>query len=105
MGGGTLANPWHWDSGLDANGKLIGVDVTWNSATRALVSATAHRDTGCLYTKIFIGLGPDGIPNTSPEVFDLTGFTGSKTFSAAQMASVGLHTIDDIISTQITAGT
>lgn len=106
MAKGDIPNPWTYDSGIDANGLSIRISIPWNSSTRALQTpGTVHRDPGCLYTHIYIGLGVDGTPNSTTRVFNLTGLSGDVTFTAAQMHTRGLDTVDDILNAgNITAG-
>lgn len=103
MSGGPFPvnSPWIWEV-PDAASNVIRITVTFNNATRALISGTLFRDAACVYKKIYIGLGPDGTPNSSPRVFNVP--AGTNTATAAQMSSVGLNTIEDILSHQITAG-
>jgi hypothetical protein len=103
MSGGTgvQQTPWVWTA-ADAANNVIRITVTFNNATRALTGATVFRDAACVYTKIYIGVGSDGSPNSSPRVFTVP--AGTTTFTAAQMSSVGLNTIENILAHQITAG-
>lgn len=88
-----------------ADDHVIRLTVNFDNTTHAITSVVVFRAADCLWTKVFVGLGPDGTPNTSPQVFDLTGFTGSKTFNAQQAAKQGFNTVDDILAGNITAGT
>lgn len=102
MGAGSPAtSPWIWQAG-DYRGSVIRITITFNNATRALTSGTLFRDSACLYRKIYIGLGADGTPDTTPRTFNVP--AGTSTVTGAQMASVGLNTIEDVLSFQITAG-
>jgi hypothetical protein len=102
--GGPVTSPYVYDSGGDFQGNHITITVTFDDATRALIGAVVHRDAGCVYTKILIGLGGDGTPNTTTRVINVGNLVGDRSFTPTQMAAVGLNTIDDILALQITAG-
>jgi hypothetical protein len=106
---GVTPNPWIWeagdylyDPGVNPDDHVIRITVTWDSSTRALTGATLFRAADCVYTHIYIGTGPDGAPDSSSRQFTVPAGTVAR--SAAQLAAVGLSTIDDILSLQITAG-
>jgi hypothetical protein len=102
---GTQVSPYRYDSGEDANGKHVAITVNYNNATRALISATLHRDAGCLYKKIYIGIGVDGRPDTAVQTFDISNVTGDLGVNAGQLGARGLDTIEDVFALgQITAG-
>jgi hypothetical protein len=103
--GDPISSPYVYDSGSDYQGKHVSITITFDNATRALLAGTLHRDAGCRYTKILIGLGPDGTPDTTTHVFNIGGLTGDLGVTAAQMTAVGLSTIEDVLALgQITAG-
>ena len=113
--GNPPTSPWlFYDSGADFQGKHITGTVTFSGAltgtdpttwTSALTGGTVTRDAGCTYTKLIIGpLNPDGTPAAGAKVINMSGFTGSKTFTPAQLAAVGLSTVADVAAApQITA--
>lgn len=103
--GDPPTSPWtFYDSGIDATGKRIWFSGTFG-ADNVLTGGVGHRDAGCQWTKLYIGLGPDGTPNSSTRVIDLSGFTGDHSFTPAQMSSVGLNTVSDIMAIgNLTAG-
>jgi hypothetical protein len=107
--GDPPTSPWtFYDSGSDYQGKHITASVTWSGAwtgTNALTGGTVTRDAGCVYTKVIIGaLNPDGTPASGSKVIDMSGFTGSRAFTAGQLSAVGLNTVADIVNArQITA--
>jgi hypothetical protein len=102
MGGtGTQLTPWVYEA-QDNNGRVLRITVTFNNASRALQSAAIFRDVGCAYGKIYIGVGADGLPDSTPRSFNVP--HGDTVFNAAQMSAVGLDTIEDILARQITAG-
>jgi hypothetical protein len=68
-----------------------------------------HRDhrgpRRCLYTKILIGLGGDGTPDsTTRKITVPDGTTVLTPQQLAALAAQGLSTIEDILALQITAG-
>lgn len=81
----------------------ITISVSFVPSTHALISGTITRDPGCVYSRILLGIGPDGTPDTSPNQFTVR--VGTTNFSPAQMAKVGFNTMDDFLGLQITAGT
>jgi hypothetical protein len=93
-----------YDPGTNPDAHVIRLTVNFDNTTRAITNVVVFRDAACLWTKVFIGLGPDGTPNSSPQVFDLTGFSGSRTFTATQVSHQGFNTIEDVLAKQITAG-
>jgi hypothetical protein len=101
-------SPWMFYSAEDANGKVISGAVTfsgaWNVAN-ALTGGTFHRDAGCLYNKVILGtINTDGTFPAGTKVVDVSAVNGDKTFTPAQLATVGLTTVADILNApQITA--
>lgn len=78
-------------------------DATTGGGTGAINGpVTVHRDAGCLYRRVAVDVGGDGTPDTSGKVFNMTGLTGDRTFTVTQVNHVGLVTIDDVKTTQIT---
>lgn len=98
---GVVTSPWVYQS-ADYRNKVIRITVTFNNTTKALTGATVFRDTDCVYTKIYIGLGSDGTPDTTPHTFAVP--AGTTTITAGQLGANGLNTINDILALQITAG-
>lgn len=98
-----LTSPWVIEFG-DYVGKVVRLTVTFDGA-HALTGATLYRDAGCQWTKILIGVGADGVPDSTPKRFDVSTLNdASRTATPAQMAAVGLTTIEDVTAFQITAG-
>jgi hypothetical protein len=95
--GDPVVSPFVYDSGYDSNDRHIHIAINYDNTTRALLSANVHRDAGCQWTHVTIGIGPDGTPNTSTHQFDLSGVEGDIVVSAAQILQAsGLSTIDEI---------
>jgi hypothetical protein len=89
----------------DYVGKVIRITVTFNETTRVLSGITVFRDPDCLFTRILIGLGDDGIPDTSTRTVDVP--SGTTVLSNAQLNALknrGLNTIEEFTAYQITAG-
>lgn len=89
----------------DYVGNLIRITVTFDPATRVLSGVTVFRDPACRFTKILIGLGADGTPDSSTRVFNVP--AGTTVLNPAQMTAVrnnGMNTIEAFESFQITAG-
>lgn len=99
-GTGT-ANPWVWQAD-DYQANIIQITLPWDPTTRALQNGTVFRDAACVYVKIYIGVGTDGTPDTTPNVFTVP--AGTTTLRATALAAKGLNTIDDVTRLQITAG-
>lgn len=101
MSRGTPTSPYTLYSTDDRRGHAISIVVAFDNATKALLSATLTRDPLCGLTKIHIGLGADGRPENSAITFPAP--AGAHTVSSALLAVVGLHTLDDVLTLQITA--
>lgn len=102
MGGtGVQQTPWIYQADDYLNRKLV-ITVTFNNATRALIGATIVRDVGCLWAKIYFGLGGDGKPESTTRQFTVP--EGTTNITKAQLTSGGLNTIEDILAGQVTAG-
>jgi hypothetical protein len=103
--GGAIQSPFVYDSGADANGKSVSITITFNNATRAITGGTLHRDPGCLYKHIYIGLGANGQPDSTTHTFNITSVNGDLSVTAGQLAAQGLNVIEDVTALgQITAG-
>jgi hypothetical protein len=98
---GVVTSPWVYQAS-DYKDHVIRITVTFDNTTKVLTGATAFRDATCVYTKIYIGLGTDKSPDSTPHRIAVP--AGTTTVSAAQLSAVGLSTINDIIALQITAG-
>ena len=94
-----MVSPWTWEA-RDYVGLAIKITVNFDDATRALTSSVVHRDTGCQYTKIVFGVPSSAQSKRLPAPAD---GQGDRTYTAAQMASQGLNTIEDVLNLQITA--
>lgn len=95
-------SPWgqHFE---DYVGQAIDITVIFDEGDRSITSASIHRDAECLFTTIFIGLGPDETPNTSPVHFEVP--TGTTPISAGVLSLLGFNVIEEIEALQISAGT
>lgn len=91
-------SPWTFYKATDYQGKVLSGTVTFDGSNN-LTGGTVHRDAGCQYNKILLG-----DPANPTQTFDLSGFSGDRTFTQAQLNSVGLFTVADIENApQITA--
>lgn len=89
----------------DYLGRVIRITVTFDTDTRVLSGITVFRDAECLFTRILIGLGPDGTPDSTTRSFNVP--AGTTVLNTAQMNAVrnnGMNTIEEFNSFQITAG-
>lgn len=88
----------------DSQGRILSATVPYDNSTRVInAPVTVHRDANCAFTKVIVDVGPDGTPDTSTKVINVAGLIGDRTFTVAQVNSIGLVTIDDILAHQITA--
>lgn len=94
-------NPWTWAAN-DVNGRTLAVTVNWRSNTKALSGAVITRAVGCQLTTLYIGVGADGTPNSSPNAYAVP--EGTTNIGSGQLKANGLSTIDDVTALQITAG-
>lgn len=89
----------------DYLGRVIRITVSFDTGTGDLTDIVVFRDAGCLFTKILIGTGPDGTPDSSPRAVNVP--AGTTDFTPAQLQVLknrGLNTITEFYSYQITAG-
>lgn len=101
VGPPVLNNPYvtEWRDYAD---KVLRISVAWNQTTRKVESVTLHRDPECLYTRVLVGLGPDGTPDTSTKTFEVGGITDI-TVNGNQAKARGFEFIDDFMD-NFTAG-
>jgi hypothetical protein len=85
----------------------VQVTVNFDNTTRAITNAVVWRAANCRWTKIVVGLGADGTPDSTATAFNLAGLNdATRTVTAAQMAGAPwhVHTIEDFLTAgQITA--
>jgi hypothetical protein len=101
MQGGQAHPPYIWEA-ADYLNRVIRITVNFDDGTRLLSGATVFRDAGCVYTKILVGKGVDGSPDSTTKSFTVP--AGTTPISQAQMNSRGFDTIEDFLALQITAG-
>jgi len=99
--GGPPKSPWTYES-ADYLGRAITFTVVFDETTLAITSARIDRDPGCLYTKIFLGIGADGSPNSSARQFSVGQATGH-IVTPAELNSAGISTFTDLLQFQVTA--
>lgn len=97
-----IQTPYTWEA-PDYQDNVIRITVNFDNATRALQSADVFRDNNCIYRKIYLGLGPDGTPDSTSHVVNVA--SGSRHLNAQQLsAALGFSTIEEFLDVQITAG-
>jgi hypothetical protein len=105
MGPPTPAtSPIVWEA-PDYQSNVIRITITFNTGTRAITGITVFRDAACVYTKIYVGLGGDGTPDSSTR--KVTVPAGTTVLNAGQLsalAGAGLATAEDFQAANITAG-
>lgn len=99
--GGPPISPWTYNS-ADYLGRAITFTVVFDESTLDITSARIDRDAGCVYTKIFLGTGGDGSPNSSTRQFSVGQSTGH-TVSPAELNAAGISTFTDLLQVQVTA--
>ena len=99
--GPPMSSPYVWEA-PDNFERVIRITLAFNDTTRALTDAVLYRDAGCQWTKIYVGVGEGGSPNRTDKVFTVP--EGESTFPSQSLRQIGLRTIEDILSVQITAG-
>lgn len=98
---GVQPTPWTYQAD-DYRGKILKITVNFTQGTGALLNAEILREVGCVYSKIYFGLGPDGKPESSTRQF--TAPEGTTPISKAMLNSGGLNNISDVLAGQVTAG-
>ena len=101
--GDVLQSPWvsRFADYLD---RVITLTVTFNNSTRSITGGSITRDAGCQFTKVLIGLGGDGRPDSTDKAFDVSGLEGTQSVGKAPFTARGFNVIEDIQALQITAG-
>ncbi len=98
-----LVSPWIWESPDFAN-FVIRISFFFDNTTHMLTGITVYRDAQCQFTKVIIGVGPDGTPNTSTTVIDVpAGQTLIGGVLLSLLATLGFGTIDAVLAKQMTA--
>jgi len=98
---GVHMSPYTYEA-ADYQGNIIRISFEFDNKSKVLRDAITYRDAACVYTKIYLGLGPDGTPNSTRTQFTLP--AGTSVISAAKMHAVGLRVIWDVLALQITGG-
>lgn len=97
----NISEPWVW-SAKDYQDNMISITVNWDTSDGSLMNAVVFRDPECVYTKILIGIGPDGTPDTTQHQWVVP--NGETLIRASAIRNTGLMTIYDVMEYQITAG-
>jgi hypothetical protein len=98
--GDPMPSPYVYDSGGDYRERRLTGAFSFNVANRSLSGLLVHRDPGCVYVAVLIG-DPNGTPIRVPPSGAVA--EGDTNISKAQLNSVGLNTIEDVLALQITA--
>lgn len=98
--GDPQLSPWVWEAS-DYVGLAIRITVSFNNNNGNLLSAVVHRDTGCQYHTAV--LDNPGDAQKAKRLAAPADGAGDRTYTAAQMSSRGLNTIQDVLNIQITA--
>lgn len=101
--GDPITSPFVWQQS-DTYGLVIRATFSFDNITRALTGAVVYRDPGCLKTTVYVGVGPDGQPeSTAPKnIFEIP--DGTTEINVNQMRQRGFATIEDVLAAQITCG-
>lgn len=100
--GDQLQSPWT-SRFADYQDRAITITVTFNNTTRAITGGSITRDAGCMFTKVLIGLGSDGRPDSTDKTFNVAGLEGTQSVGKAPFTARGFNTVEDIQALQITA--
>lgn len=82
--------------------RAITITVNFNNVTRVIVNAVVVRDTGCLWTKLLIGIGADNTPDSTTRKLNVP--FGTTNVGKAALSNFGVDTIEEFQAFQITAG-
>src|SRR5687768_12141764 len=82
--------------------KVLSITITFDNTPRAITSCTVHKDAGCQYNKLLIGLGEDGSPDSTTKSFTIP--VGDTNVPVNAMAAKGIDVIEDVLGLNITAG-
>mgnify|MGYP001602678817 CR=1 FL=1 len=82
--------------------RAIVITIPFDETTYALKNVTVYRDPECLFSKVLIGVGDDGVPDNTDKAFAVP--VGTTIVTTAQLAAKGLSTFLDVRQYQITAG-
>lgn len=85
----------------DYAGKVIRITVAFNNSTRVISGAQVFRDADCRFTRILIGLGGDGRPDSTSRSFNVP--AGTTSVGKAVFTNQGFDTIEEFQALQITA--
>lgn len=92
-----ISSPWIYQA-TDYRGSIIRITITFDNTTRVITGGTVFRDAACVYTKIYLG-----DPATTLKVFTVA--AGTTNLNVNQLNNNGLNVIEDVLATQVTAGT
>lgn len=88
-------SPFVWSSGGDYLGRQISLTFSYDNSTHALGDLVSQRDSGCVWSRLELGVGGQKKTVTVP--------VGSRTFTPAQIqAATGFTSIDQVWALNIT---
>ena len=96
-----LVSPWAYTT-ADANGLVLSVTFTFDNITFTVLTITGHKDAGCAYSNFYMGVGADGIPDSTATKLAIP--QGDALMALALFTGLGLTTINDVLAHQVTAG-
>jgi hypothetical protein len=99
--GEVAPSPWV-SRFADYAGNAITLTVAFNETTRAILTANVERDATCVYTKILLGIGPNGVPDDTATQFTIP--AGPSSIGRGAFVAFGFDKIEDLQTVQITAG-
>ena len=99
--GGPMQSPWVLTF-ADYVDKVLRVTVEFDDATRVITGCVAHRDSGCQYRKLLVGLGEDGTPDSTTKQFTIP--VGDTVVPVSALNNRGIVNIEDLLGINITAG-
>jgi hypothetical protein len=101
--GDPISSPWTYEQ-PDIHGLKIRATFSFDNVTRALTGLVVYRDPGCLKTTIYLGVGPDGLVESTGANNTFVVPDGTTNITANQMRQRGFNTIEDALAAQITCG-
>lgn len=80
----------------------IVITVNFNDSTRSIINASVTRDAGCQWTKLLIGIGADGSPDSTTRKVNVP--VGTTAVPKSVFTNFGVDTIEEFKAYQITCG-
>ncbi len=86
----------------DYRQNILSVTMVFDNTSRLITGCTVYRDADCLWRHLLVGLGEDGVPDSSPRSFAVP--VGTTNVPVSTLNVRGLTTIEDFLGYQLTAG-